>query len=150
MLNLEYGRAAFAVSLLKRGGETIHWGAKWNSTAINLYNKYMKDQQTKNPKISGRFPYAVAELFKPYKLKNHHDQKSFVDCSVSQIVDILKKELNYVSKQQNGELILKDCEKYLDELANGINNSRCEKKIRLDDFVNLFLTGVFIKRERGE
>ena len=147
----EYGRAAFSISLLKRGGETIHWGAKWNSCAIELYENYMTDQQKGDKAIiSGRFPYAVAEFFKPYKLESHRETNSFIDCSLEELANILKTELKHVAEQQKGKSILKECNSYLDELATGIKNSHNENKIRLDDFVNLFLTAAFVKRERGE
>jgi CRISPR/Cas system-associated protein Cas10 (large subunit of type III CRISPR-Cas system) len=76
----EYGRASFALSLLKRGGETIHWGAKWNSHALDLYFKYRELATGKeNALISNRFPYALAELLRQYNLDRR--QKKLEDAS---------------------------------------------------------------------
>ena len=134
----EYNRSAFAISLMKRGGEQINWGAKWDWKAIDLYDKYRKLRD--KDIISARFPYALAGFLKPYKLEDEINDS---------MKDIILTELNHVMQQQGGINLKEECKEYLDELLN-LENNKKEKNIKLDDFVKLFLTAAFIERERGE
>ncbi len=131
-----HGRAAFAVSLMKRGGETIHWGAKWNSGALELLDRYR--QLRKAEKLTARFPYNLAALLQPYRLRDGEFDKA---------PDIILAELEHVIKQQ-GQWNKDDpdckefrelCRVYLDNLPGK----------RLADVANLFLTAAFIDRDRS-
>lgn len=63
-----WDRDALAVTLFKRSGETIRWGAKFDSPAFDLLELFQRYYRAplENPKqempISGKFPYRVAEL----------------------------------------------------------------------------------------
>ncbi len=128
-----YDRKAFAVSLLKRGGETVHWGAKWDWQALELYDKYCESRN--NDKASARFPYALAALLTPYKLTDSKHETDFI------ATEAIKKELETVFENQGGAELRNDCHAYLQCLEQGG---------RLQDFANLFLTAAFIERDRGE
>lgn len=130
-----YGRAAFVVNLLKRGGETISWGAKWDSGALPLYDRYCELRKGKNPPISARFPYALAALLKSYRLETRKLEPEFAAAAV------IRQELKTVFEGQGGAQLSELCDTYLANLAEA---GRCE------DFVTLFLTAAFITRERGE
>jgi hypothetical protein len=90
-------------------------------------------QKTEDEKISGRFPYALAELLKPYRLQ----ESPQVD-----LVPIIEKEFEHIQERQaqvkgatlDGAIV------YLRELPDD----------RLEDFPNLFLASAFINRQRGE
>jgi hypothetical protein len=151
----EYGRASFALSLLKRGGETIHWGAKWNSHALDLYFKYRELATGKeNALISNRFPYALAELLRQYNLDRR--QKKLEDASEFDKREVILREFSHVMAQQAPGLpreekaALQDIAScYLDDLQTEfINNSSRENA--WGDFEKLFLTAAFIGRKRGE
>lgn len=150
----QYCRGAFAVSLLKRGGEIIHWGAKWDDNALPLFFRYCELRQASNDAealVSGRFPYALAALLAPYQLEKYHDEKNdfapgfeprkVIECELDVVME------RQVNKSVRAEL--KDlCIEYLDK----INNKEKEKdkeKCRWDDFAKLFLTAAFIDRKRG-
>jgi CRISPR-associated protein Cmr2 len=127
----EYQGGAFALSLMKRSGEIIEWGAQWKQHALAVYRDFT--QKTDEEKFSGRFPYALAELLKPYRLK----EKPSAD-----LKPIITKEFEHVQSQQaqvKGALIAGAVD-YLCELPND----------RLEDFTNLFLASAFINRQRGE
>ena len=68
------GRSAAAVSILKRSGEIIEWGAKWDSGGIELYGGTLKAMQEE--KLSGKFPHRVVELLDPYLLRKSDISKS--------------------------------------------------------------------------
>jgi CRISPR-associated protein Cmr2 len=138
-----YNRGAFAVSLLKRGGEIVHWGSKWDSGALELYYRYIQLRQA--DKISARFPYALAGLLAPHEL----EQEDY--CDGLDIEKLIKTELSYVLEQQIGKQVVRDelnqlCQPYLMALAKGISDDR----VRWSDFTKLFLTAAFIERDRGE
>ncbi|MBV8277055.1 MAG: type III-B CRISPR-associated protein Cas10/Cmr2, partial [Verrucomicrobia bacterium] len=48
-------RSAVAVTLLKRSGETIEWGAKWDTGGIELYRDFADAMA--NRQLSGKFPH---------------------------------------------------------------------------------------------
>ncbi len=127
----EYQCGAFALSLMKRSGEIIEWGARWNENALAVYRDFT--QKTDDETFSGRFPYALAELLKPYRLK----EKTSVD-----LKPIIKKEFEHVLSQQ-AQVKGSTIEGALDYLCTLPND-------RLDDFTNLFLASTFINRQRGE
>ncbi len=129
-----YNRAAFAVSLLKRGGETVHWGAKWKWKALKLYDKYCELRSS--DAVSNRFPYALAQFLAPYKLADRKHYYSGFDA-----VAVIEQELETVFERQGGSGLRGMCGEYLHKLNNAG---------RLQDFANLFLTAAFIERDRGE
>ncbi|MEI8040277.1 MAG: type III-B CRISPR-associated protein Cas10/Cmr2 [Verrucomicrobiota bacterium] len=57
-------RSAVAVTLFKRSGETIEWGAKWDRGGLELYRALAEGLRTHQ--LSGKFPYRLAELLEPY------------------------------------------------------------------------------------
>jgi CRISPR-associated protein Cmr2 len=131
-----YGRAAFALSLMKRSGETLHWGGKWGSDTLPLYLKF--NELSDADKLSGRFPYVLAELLKPYRL--NADEKppaSFRDV-------IWKEFLHVLSQQSDGKVKPEDL-----PLAKPYLN-QCVASGRWTDFPGLFLAATFINRPRGE
>jgi CRISPR-associated protein Cmr2 len=60
------GRAAVAVTLVKRSGEIIEWGCQWESRGLALI-KLITDAMEKE-QLSGKFPHRVVELLNPYLL----------------------------------------------------------------------------------
>jgi CRISPR-associated protein Cmr2 len=157
----EYGRSALAISLLKRGGETVHWGCKWEHGALALYHKYVSLRHAeikKDKAVSSRFPYALAELLRPYEL-DKHDFVQDLD-----IKALILKELEQPLERQchkDNRKVLKDaCAAYLDDLAKGYHNAASSKEyharegheppVPWEDFSKLFLTAAFIERERKE
>ncbi len=127
-----YDRSALAISVYKRSGEIIEWGCKWDSVAVELMNKVI--DLTETEQLSGRFPYALAQILKPYKLKG----------SLPDMKEIVMKEFEHVVQQQGREVkdeeeFLKLGRKWLDQTSD-----------KLEDFTNLFLVETFINRFKGE
>lgn len=126
-------RAAFAMTLLKRSGEIIHWGGKWGSKALSVYDDFTEKSRGDDAVFSGRFPYALAELLQPYRLSEPPE----VDMK-----PIIKKEFRHVQERQAQKkgTEVADALDYLDELSQD----------QLEDFPNLFLASAFMNRQRGE
>lgn len=57
------GRSAFAVTLMKRSGETIEWGGKWKG-GLELYRAMVRAMD--RSELTGRFPYRLVELLEGY------------------------------------------------------------------------------------
>jgi CRISPR-associated protein Cmr2 len=62
------GRPAFSVALMKRSGEISHWGAKWDSGGIELYEAIAA--ALKAGLLSPKFPHRVSQLLTPYLTQN--------------------------------------------------------------------------------
>ena len=58
------GRNAFSISLMKRSGEIIEWGAKWDSGAQELLDAWQ--ECIENKRISAKGAHRYAELLTPY------------------------------------------------------------------------------------
>ena len=59
------GRAAVAVTLMKRSGEITEWGAKWQSGGLELYAAIA--QALDAGSVSAKFPHRVCQLLEPYR-----------------------------------------------------------------------------------
>ena len=57
-------RGALAITLLKRSGETIEWGARWDEGGLDLYAELANALE--HQVLSNRFPYRLVELLQPY------------------------------------------------------------------------------------
>lgn len=167
----EYDRSAFAISLLKHGGEIIHWGMKWPKwkdkneseqycPAIELYEKYCEfrgnfkkggksEGKSAPDSISGRFPYVLAERLKLYELGHLNEKGEEKFEKGFNPKEVILKELEEIFDRQGGKDLRDLCEKYLESLETGYSTGPKEKKSRFRDFPNLFLAAAFIEREIG-
>ena len=148
---INYDRGALAISVYKRSGEILHWGCKWDDkdhVALELMRLFteLSPKRTKNNsgawdavsgKISGRFPYALAELLAPYCLKEDMPEG---------MREVVTREFAHVLERQ-GSGLTKDEKIKLTELAEKYLR---QTSGRIEDFVNLFLVDTFINRFRGE
>ena len=140
----EYGRSAFAVSLIKRGGETIHWGANWDDEALPLFRSFRAMRE--DDLASGRFPYMLAGLLAPYRLEAGEGSfapefhpREVIACELEQVLTNQMKIRTPDDLRRRDEL-RRLCLTYLDAL---------DAKKRWGDFDKLFLTEAFIWRDRS-
>ncbi len=159
-----WGRDALAVTLFKRSGETIRWGARFNSAAFQLLELFQKHYRPplENPKlempISSKFPYRVAELLGKF------GQQATV---TSELAEIGQAEFAWITQQQirqSGpiqseqqlhqlrDLLRQNATAYLHELRdfawdrptpNG-GKERTQAARPLSEFINLFALEAFI------
>ncbi|CAB4243086.1 conserved protein of unknown function [Methylacidimicrobium sp. AP8] len=137
-----YGKSAFAVQLLKRSGEILEWGAKWDSSAIPLYHRYVQlvRVRDKDKKLSGRFPYVLAGL-----LRRYAPAGDILDAATARLC---REDLKYVAIRQSApgwsaeerEEFLKLACQFLGEIQD---------KHRPDDFLGPFLTAAFLEEREG-
>ena len=144
----ELDRGAMAVSLLKRSGEIIHWGAKWDIGAVELYNKYVALRENEGEDAAGkRFPYALSALLANYSLEDGEfvtgfDAKAVILCEFDHV---MKQQMANV-KPEDKEEFRKLAESYLNKLVEQLP----KRNGALADFANLFLVAAFSERNREE
>ena len=61
----QLGRGAVAVTLMKRSGEIVEWGAKWGP-GLKLHQLLLS--ALRQERLSAKFPHRLAELLEPYLL----------------------------------------------------------------------------------
>lgn len=139
----EYDRDALVVSVYKRSGETAQWGGKWNSPGLAFFhdlNEILHDE------LSKRFPYKLAALLRQYEVEKL-DENGMKDMQ-----DVILAEVNHALEQsQIGEkrsFIGEEIKAYLD--FTYVDEDGKKKRVKPDDFMNLFLCETFINRPREE
>lgn len=128
-----YGRDALAVSVVKRSGEILHWGCKWNSKAFDIYQSLAEN--TKGD--FARFAYKLAGFLEPYGLDDCRE----LDAEMRKVIWA---ETQHVIEQTEGAKgVLSDevLQDYLNEPSVGTHPA---------DYLRLFLCEAFIDRPRGE
>lgn len=126
-----YERNALAVSVLKRSGEILKWGCKWDSAAFDIY-----DRLTEQSGELSRFAYKLAGFLEPYALKKGDLAES------SDMRQVVLEETLHTLKQTEGagEVLTRAClEAYL--------NEDCVRK-HSEDYLGLFMCEAFINRPR--
>ena len=126
-----YERNALAVSVLKRSGEILKWGCKWDSAAFDIY-----DRLTEQSGKLSRFAYKLAGFLEPYALKKGDLGES------NDMRQVVLEETLHTLKQTEGagEVLTKEClEAYLKEQS---------VKDHPEDFLGLFMCEAFINRPR--
>ena len=139
----EYQRNALALSVIKRGGEILHWGAKFDSAAWKLYDKFIELDQSEV--ISGKFASALAQYLSPYlpKVRNEEEKKA-AQGKAAMLKPIIQSDFNLVCKRQKHPQ--KEIPQEFAELANAYITELTEDKL-YTDFHLLFLCASFLTRK---
>lgn len=163
-LNEGWGRDALALTLFKRSGETIRWGAKFDSAAFPLLSYIQRhyrqpwDQPEAERPIRSRFPYRLAQLLGVY---DTHEPLN------EELRQIAEKEIAHVISRQTGDdetgqsvfsraELERLCAEYLKELRSftwdqpdehGTPRKDTSAPRPLREFIHLFLTEAFIRRQ---
>lgn len=87
------GRSAVAVTLLKRSGEQVEWGCRWESGGLLLYDLISRAMMTE--KLSSRFPYRMVEILSAYQGSSDQNVPEF------DAKEIILQECAYILSQQS-------------------------------------------------
>ncbi|MGN0891152.1 MAG: type III-B CRISPR-associated protein Cas10/Cmr2 [Candidatus Spyradenecus sp.] len=129
----DYGRSALALTVLKRSGEELRWGAKWEERGMVLFADLLEAHRGKENKES-RFAYKLAGFLQPY----------FVDGKLpGHLRDVVRLETEHTLAQT----ALDNKEKWEAEVLETL---KAWPEERLADFLNLFLCETFISRNRED
>lgn len=92
------GRAAFAITLLKRSGEITEWGAKWESGGLALYQAIAA--ALKNGDVSAKFPHRICQLLEPYRNSPGSGER-MSDTADFNATEIIKQEFAFAISRQS-------------------------------------------------
>ena len=158
----KYGRGALAIAVYKRSGEILEWGTRWGSSSLELMKKVTAFSSGPAPKLSGRFPYALAALLRPYELETMKSDAfaDFKKVLLYEVAHVLVRQGEKLGTNGQEEL-LKAIADHLDEVAKGVDQSETrvvgreltkeeekgEHKVHPEDFLGLFLVETFLNRK---
>lgn len=137
-------RAAIAISLFKRSGETVEWGTKWESGGLALYEAII--QALKNNTISSKFPHRICQLLEPYT-----HQKSMSNAENFNVIAIIKQEFIFAISRQSSPGKTKSNETSLlpkvDDYLSFLSNISKDPQILIQSIIGLCTTIAFIHRQ---
>jgi hypothetical protein len=142
-------RSAVAVTLFKRSGETIEWGAKWEGGGLELYRALADALQTNQ--LSSKFPYRVVELLEPYLTQQTGLAKTIPDSGFKAAADeIIRREFAVACGRQRGTAwtsgVAEQLSSLLAHYVAGLGEA--EKKVR--GVIGLCQTVAFANRTAPE
>ncbi len=138
----QYKRGAVAVSALKRSGEILHWGSKWDCGALELFDNFT-ELTFLDEKLSKRFAYAFAALCAPYC-------PGKIPLTDAAMREIIAAEFDHVCKQQVKQMdsdvkaFQEKAHIYFAQEAKVYSDQDAD--VSCENFINLFLLACFINR----
>ena len=153
------GRNSLAVSLLKRSGETIQWGTRFDSASFPLlelfqqhYRKPPGRTETAMP-ISGRFPHILAERLNKQGLETNISTAP-LGKDLPSVLEIAQAEFRWVIERQTGkgpgvpdDAALLDLRHNLFQAGDAYLVDLANTERPLSQFVNLFAVEAFLARQ---
>jgi CRISPR/Cas system-associated protein Cas10 (large subunit of type III CRISPR-Cas system) len=133
-----YDRGALAITVLKRSGEIIEWGCKWNSNTLKLFKEINGSVEDE----AHGFAYKLDAYLKPLAL----DKKPTIE--EEYLKAIVKTE--FIRLCDRTDVKVEDPEQLKKIASESIDEVFSEGKYRPQDFVNTFLCEAFINRPREE
>lgn len=148
------GRGAVAVTLMKRSGEIIEWGAKW-CDGLDLYRALAKALE--DGQLSGKFPHRFAELLGAYLTETTTlgRTRPGKDAGAPPNLDeIIKAEFTHVLRRQrnpaaksNVDQVVKHLSDSLDQYLNSLTTAGIiDPESRVRSLVGLCQTVAFAHR----
>jgi hypothetical protein len=145
----ELDRRAIAVTLFKRSGETIEWGAKWESGGLELYRALADALQA--DQLSSKFPYRVVELLEPYLTQQSGLAKTMLVLGFDAAAhEIIKREFAVVCGRQRGPAWTSEVTEQLLRLVTQYVAGLGEAEKKLRAVIGLCQTVAFANRTLDE
>ena len=92
-------RQAVAITLIKRSGETVEWGCKWDSGGLDVYSAV--HAAIREGAVSAKFPHRVCELLEGYRtLTTPLAASSIEPIPEFPAVEVLLREFNHALDRQ--------------------------------------------------
>jgi len=110
------GRKALAVTLMKRSGETVEWGTRWEG-GLALYAALAAG--LKSETLGARFPHRFIELLEAYRVETTpllQQAKSFEPNPRFPIDEIIRREFQHTLGRQQGPQFPRNCAEAEDQL----------------------------------
>jgi CRISPR-associated protein Cmr2 len=110
------GRKAVAVTLMKRSGETVEWGTRWEG-GLALYAALAAGLESET--LSARFPHRFVALLEAYQVENTpllHQTQSFKPDPAFPVDKIIRREFQHTLGRQQGPHFPRNSDEANDEL----------------------------------
>lgn len=140
------GRPAFSITLLKRSGEITHWGSKWDTGGIELYQEIATLMEEN--KLSGKFPHRVCQLLTPYLTQTSglsRQQDAITDPATAK--ELIIREFAFASHRQGSKSIADQLQV---TLSNYLNRLEPNTQTLLTSVMGLCTTLAFAHRTKPE
>jgi CRISPR-associated protein Cmr2 len=117
------GRSAVAVTLMKRSGEIIEWGAK-RAGGLELYRALAAALE--GEELSSKFPHRFAELLEAYMTDTTplvHQEKTLLPVDGFPVDNIIRREFAHCLSRQRGRAYPKDPDEataFAQRMAHGL------------------------------
>ena len=100
----ELDRGSLAITLVKHSGETVKWGAKWNSGALALLDLIQKGRGEEV--FSSRLPHRLVEVLSPYLVTREAGEDACLTEDAefrARVNEIIAQEFSRVLERQKGK-----------------------------------------------
>lgn len=153
------GRAAVAITVMKRSGEITEWGTKWKTGGLELYHAIASALEEKT--VSAKFPHRICQLLEPYC---HSSMSQLADVMEFDADAVIAKEFDFAIARQsaagqasiNSQKLIALLQSYLHGLSTAHREkeeprpSEISAQERLQAMIGLCTTVAFAHRTRNE
>jgi hypothetical protein len=94
------GKAAVAVTVMKRSGESIEWTARWEDAGVLAATTLI--DALRQGVVSSKFPYRLGELVSAYGVQSSGVMRPFQPVAGFDLAAVFAKELGAVASRQRG------------------------------------------------
>ncbi len=89
-------RAAVSLRLMKRSGEILDWGSKWNGGGLELYQALA--HALDHEQLTGKFPHRLCEIISPFI----NETKAVTDLADFPMTEAIRREFGRLLRQHEG------------------------------------------------
>jgi hypothetical protein len=138
-----------AITLLKRSGEILEWGCRWDSGGLELLDAVQRALAT--DALSAKFSHRVVEFLDPYRtqptgLARMKDDASFK----GSVEEILQQEMVTALKRQRGGNWNESLMKEMSERLSTYLKRLPDPQAKIQGVIGLMQTAAFAHRTRPE
>ena len=94
------GKAAVAVTVMKRSGETVEWSARWKDAGVDAATLLL--DALNNQTLSAKFPYRLGEFISVYRTQSTSLMNSMTAVRDFDLATVFAHELRTVLTRQRG------------------------------------------------
>jgi len=144
------GRSAVAVTLLKRSGETIHWGCQWDSRGLDACQRMI--EALHQDVLSAKFPHRVIELIDGYQAETTDKPEAIRSAAnFAEVVDaILSREVAVAADRQRGTRYSREAVAEIQEAIGKYLQALPSAEAKVQALIGLCQTAAFIARNLSD
>jgi len=142
----QLGRSAVAVTLMKRSGEIIEWGCKWDDAGLDAYFQMVKALQ--DEVVSSKFPHRIAELVDGYQTDDPKKLGGIKPAEGFESVagEVLNRDVGVAAERQRGKNYSPEKIVELQKTLRAYLQTRTQTDQKVGDLIGLCQTVAFTHR----